>query len=33
MSGEGKSVSFKRTANTTKSNKELHEEFPQDYTL
>ena len=27
MSGEGKSVSFKRTANTTKSNKELHEEF------
>jgi len=27
MSGEGKSVSFKRTANTTKSNKELHKEF------
>ena len=27
MSGEGKSVSFKRTAKTTKSNKELHEEF------
>ena len=27
MSGEGKSVSFKRTANTTKSNKELREEF------
>ena len=27
MSGEGKSVSFKRTPNTTKSNKELHEEF------
>ena len=27
MSGEGKSVSFKRTANTTKSNKELRKEF------
>ena len=27
MSGEGLSVSFKRTANTTKSNKELREEF------
>ena len=27
MSGEGKSVSFKRTSTTTKSNKELHEEF------
>ena len=27
MSGEGKSVSFKRTSKTTKSNKELHEEF------
>ena len=27
MSGEGKLVSFKRTANTTKSNKELHKEF------
>jgi len=27
MSGEGKSVSFKRTRGTTKSNKELREEF------
>ena len=27
MSGEGKSASFKRTSNTTRSNKELHEEF------
>lgn len=27
MSGEGKSVSFKRTVETTRSNKELHEEF------
>ena len=27
MSGESISASFKRTANTTKSNKELHEEF------
>ena len=27
MSGEGKSVSFKRTSKTAKSNKELHEEF------
>jgi hypothetical protein len=27
MSGEGKLVSFKRTANTTKSNKELHKDF------
>ena len=27
MSGEGLSASFKRTANTTKSNKELREEF------